>query len=104
MSGDLIQRLKGRLPRRIDRNVEVFVSSADLQEVISTLESFQWIPVSERLPEPSMDILVVDKDGFVTEANYSLELQEFITDDGHAIRDVTHWMPLPSPPTPTQGE
>ena len=82
----------------------------DLQECIEELPSAQpeqqWIPCSERLPEPRLRVLATDGN-FVGEAYMSK------TEDWYrsgipwtvAWKDwmkenttVSHWMPLPEPP------
>ena len=62
----------------------------------------QWIPVSERLPPPGIDVLVsVDgwlDIGYVAVEDYELgwhwELRESLEDDSK----VTHWIPAPEGP------
>ena len=55
-----------------------------------------WIPVGERLPEATEEVLVSTSSGIRV---------AWLTNLGHwhgfwlPLVDVTHWMPLPSPPT-----
>jgi hypothetical protein len=55
----------------------------------------RWIPVSERLPEPGVRVLVfraMSEPYSVTAAILRHE------GDVASDRDTTHWMPLPEPP------
>ena len=64
----------------------------------------QWIPVTERLPDMHVEVLVCTEDygktelGFLTDAVWDgagwLETWERKT----YLATVTHWMPLPEPP------
>ena len=68
----------------------------------------KWIPVTERLPKPYMDVITLRKNLFSEE--YQSCGLEYITIKGIAdiptwSKDnvtwktkVTHWMPLPEPP------
>ena len=73
----------------------------------------QWISAKERLPEPaetvnknyedefslSGTVLTFGKDGFAIAMVERDEHHEiFVSFDGDAIEEVTHWMPLPEPP------
>ena len=62
----------------------------------------KWISVKDRLPEESGKVLVYCKDGYMTDVNYSAKHQQFNNYDVCAkqneVWDVTHWMPLPTPP------
>ena len=85
------------------KSIEVFgQANAALRDKVP-----EWIPVTERLPEPGKMVLLTVS-GKVK--NISLvdayELGEFNTDEGWILEmwpewegpKVTHWMPLPEPP------
>lgn len=57
----------------------------------------RWIPVEERLPEDMQETLCCFDDGFIATATYMVKYKdwELWQDAG----EVTHWMPLPEPPT-----
>ena len=75
----------------------------------------QWIPVSERLPTYGDNVLIV-ADGEIETENQVFEFKkgkfsssdffESNKDDGiyYYIREITHWMPLPAPPTNQEVE
>lgn len=56
-----------------------------------------WVPVSERTPRVDEDVLTFGKDG-VRVAMWD-PVEYWFTPTGYALRGVTHWMPLPAPPT-----
>ena len=56
----------------------------------------QWIPCSERLPEKSSYNLVTDFGG-VEEAYYKCNEHRWYGRHDDELKDVTAWMPLPSP-------
>jgi hypothetical protein len=61
----------------------------------------RWIPVGERLPERNKPVLVVDESG-VNVGSYSPMLHDWWSLHGDRMAPgpaVTHWMPLPAPPT-----
>ena len=64
-----------------------------------------WIPVKERLPEDAKDVLVWVSIGKAPIVAYDVDCY-----NEHAKRwvcfenDVTHWMPLPTPPKAEEGE
>ncbi len=56
-----------------------------------------WIPVSERLPEAGVEVLLFDDHSdYLTDRLLRVENGEpvWMCDDDY----VTHWMPLPNPP------
>jgi hypothetical protein len=103
MSDDLINRLRAmaRLSGR-DDDADTAVEAA--QKIERLLSERQWIPVSERLPEVGVRVLVSNgRDASVGsrehphyEAQYGKA--EWQLDNWDAC-DPTHWMPLPAPPT-----
>lgn len=57
-----------------------------------------WISVEERLPKTEEDFLCAFDDGFIATASWIDGDWELWADAGQ----VTHWMPLPKPPTPEE--
>jgi hypothetical protein len=65
----------------------------------------KWIPVTERLPairgDGFADAFLVT-DGYFCHLAYFVDGEWFFTENGemkeHMFYDVTHWMPLPTPP------
>jgi hypothetical protein len=85
------------------------------------LEQVKWIPVSERMPEPQVLVLVSDGEK-VSAAKFHTEVQEYWEEinrdtkkkktetvtywshlDDKAWMEVTHWRPLPAPPESEGG-
>lgn len=75
----------------------------------------QWISVKERLPKEREDVLVVvdwqDNEppaswcGFLCDGKWRMMgTTKFSGDDGDIAGNVTHWCPLPSPPSQRGGE
>jgi hypothetical protein len=58
-------------------------------------DKYRWIPVSERLPEEFIPVLLFCSDGY---SDVSMRTESDTGDLVFAYSDVTHWMPLPPPP------
>ena len=57
-----------------------------------------WIAVTDRLPEEAERVLVCWNDSF-TYIGWRIDGLWFYKDsDGFKDQNITHWMPLPSPP------
>lgn len=54
----------------------------------------KWISVHERLPKPLKQAIIFNKYGDMTIGTYTE--WGWITPD--YFREITHWMPLPTPP------
>lgn len=67
-----------------------------LCETIERLKKPRWIPVTERLPKKFKDVLTYGKYGIMIDKY----IGQFCGEDSFALalRNVTHWMPLPEPP------
>lgn len=71
---------------------------------VSKLENTfpMWIPISERLPDRSSEVLVCTRHPFykttnIAKASFKKHNGGFYGHGGHWA-NVTHWMPLPQPP------
>lgn len=103
---DAIKELRERVAASevtIKRQSDIIqAKDRDLQRAIDAKP--QWIPVTERLPDMHVEVLVCTEDygktelGFATVAVFDgtawLEAWERKT----YLTAVTHWMPLPEPP------
>lgn len=54
----------------------------------------EWIPVTERLPEPGVDVLAAYRDRHI---NMGTAGDDWLEEDIEYCY-ITHWMPLPEPP------
>ena len=84
-----------------DWQTRIDKAQRELREYIAELEAAQrWIPVSERLPKENAPVLVLTVLGgmfvdFIHGKSVVTGNPDFYELD---IEDVTHWMPLPTPP------
>lgn len=59
----------------------------------------KWISVKDELPkDDNQKLLFTNEFGFYRVASYDLDFKEWVDLDDYPL-DVTHWMPLPKPPT-----
>ncbi|EOJ6089116.1 DUF551 domain-containing protein [Klebsiella michiganensis] len=59
----------------------------------------KWIPVSERMPEDRMSVILWDAEiGEVTSGHYSHKTQTFYHCGDAIGNEITHWMPPPAAP------
>lgn len=65
------------------------------EEIAVLQEREKWVPVTERLPDQCMDILVSYRDGHILMGTAMCD--DWIEED---LEDgkITHWMPLPDVP------
>ena len=75
-----------------------------LKELVDKADSFEWIPVSERLPEPPRENQELDYsplDVYLVSTNEGYPFRAFWDGknfgDGMFKLDVKAWMPLPKP-------
>lgn len=75
-----------------------------LKELVDKADSFEWIPVSERLPEPQRENQELDYsplDVYLVSTNEGYPFRAFWDGknfgDGMFKLDVKAWMPLPKP-------
>lgn len=84
---------------------ECYCSSFEtLQELVDKADSFEWIPVSERLPKPPRENQELDYsplDVYLVSINEGYPFRAFWDGknfgDGMFTLDVKAWMPLPKP-------
>jgi hypothetical protein len=66
--------------------------------ICSIMEQCSWIPVAERLPAKDLMVLVWSQSDGLHLARLDLWGQWRDADENFG-KKITHWMPLPAPPT-----
>ena len=121
MYDDLIAALRGPYDSRTD--IQLMKQAADaIEELIAKLnhaddqierlveaaEERRWIPATERLPEKTGEYLVCGQwrgkpaETWVCELISIGKIKGWANEARNPV--VTHWMPLPGPPTAEEGE
>lgn len=68
------------------------------ETVLATADAAAWIKISDKTPDDNQDVLVATYERIVTADTFNMDDEGGyfdITDD----EEVTHWQPLPAPPT-----
>ena len=67
-----------------------------------TVNPYEWISVEDKLPKVAVGVLITDgknvSDGYVLNMGDS-GLCPWVARQPVFHRDITHWMPIPTPPT-----
>ncbi|MBZ7133413.1 DUF551 domain-containing protein [Klebsiella michiganensis] len=75
------------------------------QDGSSPAQNQGWIPVSERMPEDRISVILWDAEiGEVTSGHYSHKTQTFYHCGDAIENEITHWMPPPCAPQEVKGE
>ncbi len=100
--------LKGHCYRTLNRPCSPNARNEHLAvlDLINEHEERRWIPVSERLPEPDVEVLVTDDaGGLATISTDSIYESEATGEkEWYTSQRVTAWMPLPEPYKPESEE
>ena len=83
-------------PREYDR--AEWLQSAFIKGYAAGQESSRWIPVSERLPEPEVRVLVTDGTSVLETRHNGKGFKMPRPFPAGILVDVTHWQPLPEAP------
>ena len=88
--------------KRIKEDFHSPVNKHDIEALelaIKALESSSWIPVTERLPEINVEVIVTDIETIGTYASWYLGEGFWECDNGKFNNRIIAWMPLPKPYT-----
>lgn len=82
-------------------------SKADFMALCAAESSLEnpnrWIPVSERLPEVGIDVLMCDMEGTMY-LSHRASSGNYFDEWGSKIKDIRAWMPLPKPYVPDTND
>ncbi|ANA12884.1 MULTISPECIES: DUF551 domain-containing protein [Acetobacter] len=70
----------------------------EAEEALAAADAAAWIKISDRLPGDGQEVLISTRDRIIINDKFNLD------DEGGYFgcadnEDVTHWQPLPAPPT-----
>ncbi|HGU6710099.1 TPA: DUF551 domain-containing protein [Klebsiella pneumoniae] len=99
-----MQNAGSQLPHNLIAETEAMLAAApQLPGSEPAAVPGKWIPVSERLPEAGGDMIVFTDGIVMSGVSYAKKkgfyIQALEYDDDEPVDSVTHWMPLPPPPT-----
>ena len=81
------------------------VAEDRLHEFLQSIADKQWISVEDRLPEIGVDVLVFVNNRYESIKTFPMIIARLThTSSWPTTRDITHWMPLPEPPTKFKEE
>ena len=98
----LIERLQNWDGIKPDREIDCAIEGlkalqAENDRLKEEVQQMRWIPVEERLPEPTENPVLVHDYSGVSVAWHS-KTMGWVYKTGLPCVDVTHWMSLPQPP------
>ena len=100
---------QGRWPFHFSDEWTAKIRADDFNKVYKQGQQDRWIPVSDRLPEEGLTVLAWDPSCMAHTMRYYPGIEHpwrdaDPSDDGSfsSLPNVTHWMPIPSPPNPEQ--
>ena len=70
----------------------------DARIALAAADAAAWIKISDRLPGDGQEVLISTRDGIIINDKFNLDDEGGYFDCADA-EDVTHWRPLPAPPT-----
>ena len=91
-----VEGLKSLLAERNTADTELTALRAKL----AALEGAGWVSVEDRMPGVGVCVLCCDLDGFC-DVGF---LEDGVFEGFGSFQTVTHWRPLPSPPTPDKPD
>lgn len=102
--GDLLEQEMAKYDQLAEDYTKLNHHYAMAMSKITELEKYQWISVTDRLPEKGVNVLVTDGKYFmVTWREFTLNDTALWINNTSDYADeewgaITHWMPLPKPP------
>lgn len=70
-----------------------------IEDICNAPTAFCWTNVKDGLPKKKDSYLVYHIDGTIWTYWYDPSANEWFNPFGFRVENVTHWMPLPTPPT-----
>ena len=112
---EIIRNLKYEMEKHKNDRVYTFGTniSAMCKDILNYLEQTTWIPVSERLPEEDIEVLIYTADKKINKAyrrikSWTEDCMEWLVFEtlGYSYTynddEVVAWMPLPEPYTESE--